>query len=72
MALYTAPRALYTLIDGIALPRGRKGELIATWVERSLFALSTALVTTATIYQPELVSGVVRGVFKKAIGDDWK
>lgn len=46
MALYTAPRALYTLIDGIALPRGRAGQLLSRWMERSIFAVRSRLLVS--------------------------
>jgi hypothetical protein len=48
---------------------GARGELISRWIERFIFALSTGTVISATVHRPDLVSGVVRGIMGKAIGD---
>ena len=72
MALYCAPRALYTVIDSIvpaALQDGILGAFISRWGERTLFAVSTGTVISATVHRPDLVSGVVRGILGLAVGD---
>ncbi|SCV68785.1 BQ2448_906 [Microbotryum intermedium] len=72
MALYCAPRALYTVLDSIVpqvVQNGPMGAWLAKWGERSLFALSTGTVVSATVHRPDLVSGVVRGILGLAVGD---
>lgn len=51
------------------LAHGRTGEFLSRWIERWIFALSTGTVIAATVHRPDLVSGVVRGVLAKAVGD---
>lgn len=51
------------------LAHGRTGDFLSRWIERSIFAVSTGTVIAATVHRPELISGVVRGVMGKAIGD---
>ncbi|SGY30618.1 BQ5605_C002g01170 [Microbotryum silenes-dioicae] len=72
MALYCAPRALYTVLDSIVpqvVQNGPMGVWLAKWGERALFALSTGTVVSATVHRPDLVSGVVRGILGLAVGD---
>ncbi|GAA5876333.1 hypothetical protein JCM3774_003725 [Rhodotorula dairenensis] len=71
MALYTAPRALYALIDE-AVPAtflsSPIGQRVGIWLERAVFSLSSGVVLTAAVHRPDLVSGVVRGVTSFAVG----
>lgn len=53
------------------LAQGRRGEFVSRWIERWIFAFATGITLTATVHRPDLVSGVVRGVMGKAVGD-WK
>ncbi|POY71390.1 hypothetical protein BMF94_5702 [Rhodotorula taiwanensis] len=72
MALYTAPRALYCLLDEVvpaAWLSTQLGRRIGTWTERLVFSASSATVITAAVHRPALVSGVVRGVTSFAVGD---
>ncbi|GAA6001906.1 hypothetical protein JCM10207_002373 [Rhodosporidiobolus poonsookiae] len=71
MALYCAPRALYAVLDELvpaALQRGKTGECLACWAERTVFALSSGTVIAAAVHRPDLISGVVRGVASFAVG----
>lgn len=47
------------------------GEFLSRWIERTIFSLSTGIVTTTMVYRPDLVSGVVRGVMSIAV-KGWK
>ncbi|KAI5478287.1 integral membrane protein [Pseudohyphozyma bogoriensis] len=72
MFLFVAPRALYSLLDDVApevMTHGRLGEFLSTWVERWLFAISSGVLTSTAVHRPELVSGVLRGAMKLAVGD---
>lgn len=58
MALYVAPRAVYALMDEVLpgwLGRGRVGEVVGRWCERSVFATSLGVVTTAVCPSPPLL-----------------
>ncbi|TKA55385.1 hypothetical protein B0A53_02309 [Rhodotorula sp. CCFEE 5036] len=71
MALYTAPRALYALLDETfpaSLLSSPLGQQVGTWLERLVFSLSSGAVLTAAVHRPDLVSGVVRGVTSFAVG----
>ncbi|GAA5980618.1 hypothetical protein JCM10908_001710 [Rhodotorula pacifica] len=71
MALYTAPRALYALMDEAipaSLSSSPLGQQVGTWLERVVFSLSSGAVLTAAVHRPDLVSGVVRGVTSFAVG----
>lgn len=78
MALYCAPRAIYTLMDELVpnlLTRGKTGELLSTLIERSVFAISTGITLSAVVHRSDLVSGVVRGVLGQAVkgwNDDFR
>lgn len=54
-----------------AVSRGPMGEFLSRWIERTIFSLSTGIVTTTMVYRPDLVSGVVRGVMSIAV-KGWK
>lgn len=69
---HTDEMCRYALMDELVptfLSVGARGELISRWIERFIFALSTGTVISATVHRPDLVSGVVRGIMGKAIGD---
>ncbi|BGP21762.1 para-aminobenzoate synthase, subunit I [Rhodotorula toruloides] len=71
MALYVAPRALYAIMDDLIPPsllRGKTGDRLSTFLERLVFSFSAGTVITAAVHQPELVSGVVKGVTRFAVG----
>ncbi|KAL8283171.1 hypothetical protein RQP46_005949 [Phenoliferia psychrophenolica] len=72
MALFVAPRALYAMMDEFVpafLTKGAAGDILSRWIERLVFAASTGTILSATVHRPDLVSGVVRGVFGTAVGD---
>lgn len=51
-----------------SLLRGKTGDLLSSVLERVVFSFSAATVITAAVNQPELVSGVVKGVTRFAVG----
>lgn len=70
----TLPNTLpsYAAMDEIVptfLTRGKVGELLSRWIERSLFSVSGGIILATIVHRPDLVSGVVRGVMGKAVGD---
>ncbi|GAA97726.1 uncharacterized protein L969DRAFT_20467 [Mixia osmundae IAM 14324] len=72
MALYVAPRAVYAVMDEV-LPEwlfsGKTGQLVSKYSERSIFALSTGVVTAAAVHRPALLRGLMRGVLRYLVGD---
>ncbi|GAA5923218.1 uncharacterized protein JCM15063_003573 [Sporobolomyces koalae] len=72
MALFTATRALYAVVDDVApnlLTNGPTGEFLTKWLERIIFSTSAGTVIAATVHRPDLVSGVVSGVVGVAVKD---
>ncbi|GAA5958485.1 hypothetical protein JCM3765_007892 [Sporobolomyces pararoseus] len=72
MALFTATRALYAIVDDVLpsfLTHGQTGEFLTKWLERVVFSTSAGTVIAATIHRPDLVSGVVKGVVGVAVKD---
>ncbi|KAI8458596.1 hypothetical protein BY996DRAFT_6430184 [Phakopsora pachyrhizi] len=46
--------------------------LISVWLERIVFSISIGTITSSVVHDPEYVRGIVKGIFKFAIGSDWK
>ncbi|GAA5908340.1 uncharacterized protein JCM6883_004354 [Sporobolomyces salmoneus] len=72
MALFTATRALYAVVDDVLpsfITQGQTGEFLTKWLERIVFSTSAGTVIAATVHRPDLVSGVVKGVVGVAVKD---
>lgn len=71
MALFVAPRALYTVIDKV-LPSKllrNQGFKLARELERIVFSLSAATIITFQVYRPEHIRGFVRSMAKYLVGN---
>lgn len=71
MGLFCAGRALFTLLP---LPNSStsflsKRKSKGSWIEKLVFSTSTGIIMSCMIHKPILVSGVVRGVLGKVMGD---